>query len=70
MKERYVCNDCVRRAGMTPKSPAESGGSSRLCECCGHFNIGSRMMCENDGWGHPKPVGHVAARAAGSHDGR
>lgn len=66
MKNLFVCDDCVRRAGLIPKSPADSGSKSWLCDCCKHYNIGSKMACSKDGWGHYAPTAHIdIARAAG-----
>lgn len=41
MSEAHICDDCVRRQGLKPKYPPDSGVQSLLCYKCRHFNIGS-----------------------------
>jgi len=48
--KRFVCDDCARRHGFQAKRPADSGVSSWLCDSCGHFNIGSYMLCKKGRW--------------------
>lgn len=50
IKIYHVCNDCIRKACISTKYPADSGVKSLYCECCGHFGIGSRMYCEIGDW--------------------
>ena len=52
----HCCDSCVRREGLTPKAPAESGTMSWLCQMCGHYGIGSKMECEVGEWLQLKPV--------------
>lgn len=47
---RFICDGCARHCGLQPKRPADSGVSSWLCDRCGHFNIGSYMLCEVGDW--------------------
>ena len=35
----HCCDECARKAGVTPKLPADSGVASWLCEVCGHHGI-------------------------------
>lgn len=46
----HCCDDCVRRQGLTPKRPSDSGASSWMCGVCGHLNIGSSMDCVIGDW--------------------
>lgn len=46
----HCCDNCVRRQGVEPVRPPESGGHSLMCENCGHFGIGSTMECEIGDW--------------------
>lgn len=47
---RFVCDSCAYATKHQPKRPADSGVKSWLCDRCGHFNIGSYMMCEEGPW--------------------
>ena len=46
----HCCDNCVLGQGIQPKTPADSGVASRLCEVCGHLNIGSTMDCLVGDW--------------------
>lgn len=46
----HCCDDCVRRQGLQPKRPADSGVSSWFCEVCGHYGIGSTMGVRTGDW--------------------
>lgn len=52
----HCCDSCARAAGVTPKTPADSGGASWLCHVCGHYNIGSLMECEIFEWLRLRPM--------------
>ena len=47
--EAFVCDDCMYRKKLRPKSPPDSGVSSWLCDQCEHHGIGSRMLVRMDG---------------------
>ena len=44
------CDECVRRQGMIPKKPPDSGANSWRCEVCGHRNIGSSRSVKVGDW--------------------
>lgn len=46
----FCCNSCVYKSGLAPKSPADSGTASWLCDVCGHYNIGSKHSCVVGEW--------------------
>ncbi len=52
----HCCDSCARKFGATPKTPADSGKSSWLCEVCGHYGIGSLTDCEIGDWLHLRPI--------------
>lgn len=55
----HCCDVCSRKAGIKPKRPADSGSRSLYCEVCGHYNIGSKMVCQVDDWLILKPLRHT-----------
>ncbi len=52
----HCCDSCARKAGVTPKTPADSGSASWFCEVCGHHNIGSLTDCEIGDWLRLRPM--------------
>jgi len=42
----HCCDSCAINAGVVPKSPADSGVGSWLCQVCGHYGIGSKTNCK------------------------
>ena len=59
----HCCDACIRSAGMAPKRPADSGGSSWLCEMCGHHGIGSSVLCRVTNWLILRPIGCATEKA-------
>jgi len=53
----HCCDNCARKHHMKPKSPADSGIESWLCEICGHFGIGSAVDCTICNWLRLRPNG-------------
>ena len=53
----FVCDNCVHRAGLKAKTPSDSGVKSFYCNSCGHFGIGSKVVCEVQNWLVLKPLG-------------
>lgn len=47
----HCCDDCIRAAGIRPKTPADSGVRSLPCAICGHYGIGSAMPTDRGQWG-------------------
>ena len=52
----HCCDSCARKAGVTPKQPADSGVASWLCDVCGHHGIGSLTDCEIGDWLRLRPL--------------
>lgn len=52
----HCCDSCARAAGLTPKTPADSGKASWFCEVCGHHGIGSLTDCEIGDWLRLRPM--------------
>ena len=52
----HCCDDCSRAADVVPKTPADSGVASWLCEVCGHFGIGSLTDCKIENWLRLRPL--------------
>ena len=52
----HCCNECARKAGVSPKRPADSGKASWLCAVCGHHGIGSLTDCEIVDWLRLRPL--------------
>ena len=46
----HCCDDCAYKAGVVPKSPADSGNKSWMCAVCGHVGIGSATDCTIGDW--------------------
>lgn len=55
----HCCDSCCRVAGLTPKSPPDSGGKSLYCSVCGHYGIGSEMVLSMSQWARYIPVGQA-----------
>ena len=52
----HCCDSCARAAGLTPKTPADSGKASWFCEVCGHHGMGSLTDCEIGDWLRLRPM--------------
>lgn len=53
----HCCDRCMHDAGLTPKSPADSGSHSLYCHCCGHYGIGSTVRLLIGPWLSVEPAG-------------
>ncbi len=53
--EVQCCDDCMHRAGLAHKIPADGGAESWLCDVCGHFGIGSKINATVCNWLRLKP---------------
>lgn len=54
--EVFCCNSCMYKNNLIPKSPADSGVGSWLCEVCGHCNTGSIEKCVIGEWLKLTPI--------------
>ena len=54
----HCCDRCVQAAGLKPRRPADSGRESWRCNMCGHFGIGSFMVCEVGDWLVLRPLSY------------
>lgn len=52
----YCCDHCIGLRNMKMKSLADSGGKSWLCDLCGHYGIGSQMLCKVETWNRLIPL--------------
>jgi hypothetical protein len=46
----FCCDSCARKSKIQPKQPADSDTESRLCDVCGHYNIGSFIAAKIGNW--------------------